>query len=558
MIDLRSRVLLPRRPGLAIAALTLLAARAALAQSDTSYITLQVGNDTIAVERVVRAPGRMDGELVFRSMNARWNYGAALGADGLVTRLDNAFRYATSAPDSPPAQSAVLAFTGDSVIVDIFNPGAAKITQRLASKAGAMPFINPSFALIELAVMRARSVGWGSGGPDSVTIPLFAVSGGQTFGTTVTRLGADSVVVNLANAVSRLKVDASGQILGGSVPSQGLAIVRTHAAPAAALLVAKPDYSAPVDAPYTAQDVTIPTPRGYALAGTLTMPKGARGPVPAVVTITGSGQEDRDESIPMFKGYRPFRQVADTLGRRGIAVLRMDDRGYGASQGDARRATSADFADDIRAGLAWLRTRPDIDARRLGLIGHSEGGLIGPMVAADDRALRALVILAGPAYSGRRILEYQNRNLLDHDTSLTRPQRDSAYRVAIRQMDSLATAQPWMKFFFAYDPLPTARRVGQPVLILQGATDQQVTPEQAPLLADAIRAGGNRDVTMRVFPGANHLFVEDPSGVPSAYGQLASFRVRADVLGALADWVAAKLGPAAADADRSPHPAGRR
>ena len=138
------------------------------------------------------------------------------------------------------------------------------------------------------------------------------------------------------------------------------------------------------------------TPAGHTLAGTLTLPKGASRtkPVSAIVTVTGSGAQDRDENIGL-PGFRPFRQLADSLGRRGIAVLRMDDRGTGSSGGTFKGSTSADFAEDVRAGLAYLRTRPEIRADRLGVLGHSEGALIAPMVAEKEPTLRAIVLLAG-------------------------------------------------------------------------------------------------------------------------------------------------------------------
>src|SRR5687768_14137294 len=138
-----------------------------------------------------------------------------------------------------------------------------------------------------------------------------------------------------------------------------------------------PDYSAPADAPYIAEDVVVKTPAGHTLAGTLTLPKVAsrKQPVSAIVTITGSGPQDRDENIGL-QGFRPFRQLADALARQGIAVLRMDDRGTGSSGGTFKGSTSADFAEDVRAGLAYLRTRPEIRADRLAVLGHSEGALI--------------------------------------------------------------------------------------------------------------------------------------------------------------------------------------
>ena len=314
-------------------------------------------------------------------------------------------------------------------------------------------------------------------------------------------------------------------------------------APASRPAAVKPDYSAPVGAPYEAIAVTVPSPEGHTLAGTLTLPKGASRahPVAAIVTITGSGPEERDEALPGVVGYRPFRQFADSLGRRGIAVLRMDDRGFGESTGKHKGATSADFADDIRAGLAYLRTRPEIDGKRLGLLGHSEGGLIAPLVALNEPALRAVVLLAGPSKGGREILEYQLTNLIDHDTSLTGAKKDAALAGIGAKIDSLAASDAWMKFFLEYDPLATARQVKTPVLILNGATDQQVTPDQVPVLAAAFREGGNEDVTAHVFPNLDHLFVYDPSGFPGGYAKLVNPHVEAEVVGMAVDWLAKRL-----------------
>jgi uncharacterized protein len=258
--------------------------------------------------------------------------------------------------------------------------------------------------------------------------------------------------------------------------------------------------------------------------------------------ITGSGAQDRDQALPMLPGYRPFREIADTLGRRGIAVLRLDDRGFGASTGDFATATSADFAADIRAALAYLRARPDIDATRLALIGHSEGGLIAPLVAADDTALAAIVVIAGPAETGREIIAYQQREAIERSEAIPPAARDSALADAWQRLEELAATQPWLHFFLDYDPLPTARRVQRtPVLILHGATDRQVTVEQADVLAAAFRAAGNPDVTVHIFPDINHLLLPDADGAPAGYSALESRNVARAVLGTLADWTAARL-----------------
>jgi dipeptidyl aminopeptidase/acylaminoacyl peptidase len=219
----------------------------------------------------------------------------------------------------------------------------------------------------------------------------------------------------------------------------------------------------------------------------------------------------------------------------------MDDRGFGESGGGTEGVTSRDYADDIRAGLAFLRARPEIDGSRLALLGHSEGGLIAPLVAATDPGLAGIVLLAGPAYTGRRIIEFQNRYGIEQRANIPPDARDSAVRAAMRTVDSAAASQPWMTFFLDYDPLPTARTIKVPVLILQGATDQQVTPDQAPLLADAFKAGGNPDVTLRIFPATNHLFLADPDGSPFKYQTLTPATMRPEVLQAIGDWLTRRL-----------------
>ena len=315
------------------------------------------------------------------------------------------------------------------------------------------------------------------------------------------------------------------------------------AAPPAAAPKAKPDYSAPADAPYTAEDVSVKTPAGHTLAGTLTLPKGAsrEKPVGAIVTITGSGAQDRDENIGL-EGFRPFRQIADSLGRRGIAVLRMDDRGTGSSGGTFKGSTSADFAEDIRAGLAYLRTRPEIRADGLGVLGHSEGALIAPMVAEKEPTLRAIVLLAGIARPGRTALYFQMKNQVDQNTTLTPEQRETRIAEIDKRIDAMAAADPWMNFFLTYDPAPTMRRVKTPVLILTGSRDQQAVPSEVALIEAAFKEGGNKDVTATVLPDLNHLFVHDTDGFPGNYKKLPPpVMVQADVLTTISDWLAQRL-----------------
>jgi hypothetical protein len=508
------------------AVLILLGGSAALAQQPTTFVML-IGTDTLAVERVTRSANHLEGDFVSPSRGAHVRYAATLGADGTVSRFETwAYRGADTT-----GTHATMEEHGDSMIVELQGR-----TMRFATKPGAIVYFNPSMGLLEQALIRARTLGG-----QTTEVPLFASDGGVTVPLSVTWVGSDSAHVKLGAAEMHVALGLDGRVTGISVPSQNVRVVRVDGA-RITTSIAKPDYSAPADAPYTAEEVTVMTPKGLKLTGTLTLPRTrpARG-APAIVTITGSGIEERDESLPGVNGYRPFRQVADTLGRRGIAVLRLDDRGAGGSDAGPRGATSADFADDIRAALAYLRTRRDIDGDRLGLVGHSEGGMIAPMVAATDPKLRAIVLLAGPAHTGRAILTYQQEYAADSMLHLTGAKRDSAVRAMARTTDSAAAAEPWIHFFLDYDPVLTAKKVKQPVLILQGATDKQVTPEQAAELAAAFRSGGDNDVTMKPFPSTDHLFLPDPVGNPSGYASLPSKNVRPEVLGAIADWLAQRL-----------------
>jgi alpha-beta hydrolase superfamily lysophospholipase len=264
--------------------------------------------------------------------------------------------------------------------------------------------------------------------------------------------------------------------------------------------------------------------------------------MPCVLTITGSGAEERDEALPMVRGYRPFRQIADTLARRGIAVLRLDDRGTGASGGRFAGSSSEDFANDVEDALRWLRTVNGIDSTRLALLGHSEGGIVAPLVAARGVSLKGMVLLAGTSWTGRRVMEYQNR--MAARKAYSGAALDSVMRVSMHAVDSLAAADAWLGFFARHDPLAVARTLkSPPVLVLQGATDRQVTAEQATELAGAFKAAGNRDVTLRVLPATNHLFLPDTNGDPAGYPALAVHAIPSATLGIIADWLVARLRP---------------
>lgn len=356
-----------------------------------------------------------------------------------------------------------------------------------------------------------------------------------------------SLLIVFDGVLNKDRTELIGTFTQGGQPfplsfKRGEAAIDSKAAPTSAP-TPRPDYSAPANAPYTAEEVTVKTPAGHILAGTLTLPRGASRakPVGTIVTVTGSGPQDRDEAIGLA-GFRPFRQIADSLGRGGIAVLRMDDRGTGASGGTFNGSTSADFAEDVRAGLAYLRTRPEIRSDRLGVLGHSEGAIIAPMVAEKEQNLRVIVLLAGIARTGRTALRYQLLNTYEHDTKLTPEKRAELIATIPARIDAMMAADPWMKFFLTHDPAAAMRRVKTPVLILTGSRDQQAVPEEVALMEAAFKDAGNKDVTARVLPDLNHLFVHDADGFPGNYAKLpAPVTVESSVLEIITEWLAKRL-----------------
>lgn len=514
------------RAGLVALTLAWSAAKGQEADRASFYLitkTVIGSTDTLIIERRTRGANQLSGEFLDHTAGGHLTYDAAIGSDGLITRLTT--RLFRSATDTVGDRSSFV-LGGDSIVVTRGTEGPA----HFPGLPGTLVVVNPSISFIEQMVIRARVMG----GVRS-QFPVFIVGAPQVLPLTVNFPKPDSAEVTYAGVTMRLAVTASGEVLGGAIPAQRISITRGPALET--LAVERRDYSAPADAPYTAEDVVVTSSAGLRFSGTLTIPKGrATGRAPAVVTITGSGPEDRDEESTALKGYRPFRELADTLGRRGIAVLRLDDRGVNGSDRGPTSATSRDFSDDIRAGIAYLRTRPEIDGDRVALVGHSEGGIIAPMIAATDPRLKAIVLLAGTASPGREVLRAQAVYAIDSMSHLTGEARARALEASQHALDSTAAGLPWMKYFLDYDPSVQARQVRTPALILQGETDRQVPAAEAEKLAAAFRAGGNTSVTVRLFPATNHLFVADSSG-GFAYSKLPSLRVRREVLGAIADWL---------------------
>lgn len=313
--------------------------------------------------------------------------------------------------------------------------------------------------------------------------------------------------------------------------------------------------------PYVEEEATYQNVKaGFTLAGTLTMPRTGV-PLPVVILITGSGQQDRDETV---FGHRPFLILADYLTRHGIAVLRVDDRGVGGSKGDASQATSEDFAQDVLASVAYLKTRKEIDPKRIGLVGHSEGGIIAPLVATQSSDVAFIVLMAGTGVPGDVIVEWQIGNTLRNtgadqtaiETALRNQRR--AFEIIKREtdpnvmkekirkiikespsasgaqekqdskaIDAAAEAQSkgatskWFRYFITHDPKETLRKVKCPVLAINGELDKQVLPkENLSAIEQALREGGNTHFTVKELPGLNHLFQTAKTGNEDEYARI--------------------------------------
>ena len=289
--------------------------------------------------------------------------------------------------------------------------------------------------------------------------------------------------------------------------------------------------------PYESQEVTYEPTAGIKLAGTLTVPRG-QGPFPAALLITGSGPQDRDETV---SGHKPFLVIADYLTRRGIAVLRVDDRGMGGSTGNSTNETLDEMAGDVVAGVNFLKARKEIDPKHIGVIGHSEGGTVGPMAALRSQDISFVVMLAGTGMPGDQVIDLQGELMARaagasaealakrHEiqmkySDIVKSEKDEQtalqkLRAAFHEMKSADApddamdgefkrlTSPEIRSIILTDPAETLRKLKVPVLALNGSRDVQVVPRQnLPAIVAALTAGGSSDFTVTELPGLNHLF----------------------------------------------------
>ena len=312
---------------------------------------------------------------------------------------------------------------------------------------------------------------------------------------------------------------------------------------------------------YYSEDVTFQNLNAkVSLAGTLTLPK-KEGVFPVVILISGSGPQNRDEEL---LGHKPFLVLSDYFTKNGIAVLRYDDRGVGLSKGDFKTATSADFATDVESAITYLKTRKEINKKQIGLVGHSEGGLIAPMVASKSKDVNFIVLLAGTGIQGDKLLllqqeliakangasetdikksiqanaklfemvvqsndnqklkadlTYQINEIIKNDNSAEIPNGMTKEQYITLQVNQITS--PWMEYFIKYNPVPALEKVKCPVLAVNGEKDLQVpAKENLTAIKNALTKEGNKNITTIEFPNLNHLFQECQSGSPNEYASI--------------------------------------
>ncbi len=418
---------------------------------------------------------------------------------------------------------------------------------------------------------------------DRGTFALYSSPDQMVNAVPVTELVRNGQSVSLATMRGQARfaatLSADGNTLAGTwtvpnLPEVTMTFTRaTEAEIAARRNPARPQTPQP-PFPYRVEDVAFDNPQATEvhLAGTLTLPEGG-GPFPAAILITGSGAQDRDETL---LEHKPFAVIADYLTRRGIAVLRYDDRGVGGSSGEYATALTSDLATDANAAFAYLAGRPDIRHEAIGMIGHSEGGMIGPVAMADNDKVAFLVSLAGPGtdlvqlmLSQRRLITTQmgvSQDRIDRQEPVMRALFEAVATgetlaegraAALAVMTSAAreamglppevdaalvvdqVATPWFRYFLTYDPAPNWARIKVPILALGGSLDLQV-PAAANLAAIRAATQANPDVTIVELPGLNHLFQTATTGSVGEYRDIPETFAPA-ALEAMTAWIAQRF-----------------
>jgi len=359
--------------------------------------------------------------------------------------------------------------------------------------------------------------------------------------------------LSLANPGGALAVevwiDARNRLARIAIPNPGLTVIRDDIA---SVTTRHDPISRPGD-----EEVYISS-TGFNLAGVVSKPAGTTGRLPAVVLIGGSGPTDRDEKVA---GIPIFAQLAAALADAGFVAVRYDKRGVGQSGGRIESATLEDYADDAANVVAWLMKRPDVDKKRVALLGHSEGGAVALLALRRAKDVAGLALIAAPGETGRQITLYQQQHLLDLAKE-SEASRKAKTDLELRIIDAVTKGgswddvpaelrrqadTPWFRSWLLFDPAETMKKVKQPILILQGSLDTQIPPAQADKLEALSRARkglGPTATRKMIVPGVNHLLVPARTGEVDEYATLGSASVSPDVTSAIVDWLKTVLAPA--------------
>jgi fermentation-respiration switch protein FrsA (DUF1100 family) len=539
---------------LAVAALVAAATGRAAAQSGqessfTIYIrSVAVGTEQVAVERsasghTITSTGRIGApiDLVIRQFTARYDpewKPIELTIDGTVRG------------QASTLHTTVSGTTASTEITGAAGTPPVRRSDTIDAQALFLP--NPFIAPYEAVAARAAAATAGT--------TLFLYQPGQGSFTAIVGAGATERIQTVDRVINARRTpvtfqaagvppteteiwaDENGRLLRLRIPSQGLEVARQDMS---AVSTRRMTMSRPNDL-----DVRIQA-NGFSLAGTLSRPEGATGPLPAVILVAGSGAVDRDETVA---GIPLFGQIAQTLADSGFAVLRYDKRGVGQSGGRPESATLGDYAEDVRAAVRMMADRKDIDRRRIAVVGHSEGGALALIAASREDRIAAVALVATVGTSGADLNMYQVTHALERSN---RPEAERQNTIELQRQIQQAVLTgkgwetisvppairrqaetPWFQSFLAYDPAKVMKDVDQPLLVVQGLLDTQVPPDNADKLA-ALASGRKKGGAAEVVKvaGVNHLLVPAKTGEVDEYASLGTANVSPEVTNAIAGWL---------------------
>ncbi len=520
--------------------------------------------DTIAVEQVQRGPGWLDTRIWLPRRSERHRVFVQWAKRDTSQQSDTSLAYATlparpsrwdvritrgvaSLGEQSTAQSEdswrVIAASDSLYVLSGAMIGEPVALQAMAAPRGFVAWHDASGALIE-SVVRAWSRDSRTAPATTQALHTTAITWPRTappHSVRVLARGPDSVTVFGPGVEWHLRVSDVGDVLGGHTADGRLlltrAVWREDELPSTHEITAHP---ADGGLACKSREARLRASDGITLVGTLTQPASSSSGA-VVLLVSGAGPQDRNLSVPGLPGYRLFSVLADSLCARGMAVLRWDDRGVGASGGIAYSATLADEVRDVEAAIAWLKTHEGVAAHRIGIVGHSDGGLTA-VQAAESETVRAVVLLGAPALSGRELAREQRRVFVDGSANKHTPAQQSQLLTQLeREAERVAAIDAWLHAWLAHDPATMNWRGRAPALLVHGLRDQQVPPHHATLLTTILIGETGRAVQLHLVPNANHLLLADSSGDPRNYRELASFEPLPAVVAHIVSWLHARL-----------------